>query len=645
MSENAKTITFVGIGLVAILIGIVTRPSAAELDQESLVGTNLTKTFDSPDKAKRLRIVRVDEDTAERHEFEVAEQNGLWTIPSKDGYPADAAKQMGEAATSLMGRKVLSVASENAGDHEEYGVIDPLNEKLEPGQKGIGTRVTMWDDQNSALADLIVGKPVREAEGQRYVRKAGQDVVYVIEIDPAKLSTNFEDWIEKDLLKLSAWELQQVQIKDYSAELVPVVTQDGQFSVQPTWDPRAEMTFNYNDADAKWSAAKLRAFDPKKGEHGDYANFKVGAGEELNEESLNGLKTALGDLKIVDVERKPQGLSNDLKAGQDFMNNREALKDLMSKGFTPAVTEEGGQREILSSDGEVIATLKNGTQYVLRFGNLTNVEGSGPNKDAKAQPKDAKAVTKDKQTDKGDKNDVHRYLFVMAKFDKSAVKQPEIQKLPDLPATKPTEAAAPKAGEKPADASPKNKDDAGKSQPGDTKSPAAKKEDAAKSDDATAKKKDEPSAKKDEVAKNSAAEDKDVEKIMAERKRIEAENQRKHEEYQELLKKGEENVKDLNLRFGDWYFVVNDDVFRKIRLSRDKIVKKKEQPKAGAAGQGEKKNGAAAGGGIPGLPPIPARLSKRLCASGMLGRRGRGRPGSLTRGVPTRAVRPACVAS
>jgi len=33
---------------------------------------------------------------------------------------------------------------------------------------------------------------------------------------------------------------------------------------------------------------------------------------------LNALKTALDDLKIVDVVRKPAGLSNDLKAGEEF---------------------------------------------------------------------------------------------------------------------------------------------------------------------------------------------------------------------------------------------------------------------------------------------------------------------------------------
>jgi len=69
------------------------------------------------------------------------------------------------------------------------------------------------------------------------------------------------------------------------------------------------------------------------------------------------------------------------------------------------------------------------------------------------------------------------------------------------------------------------------------------------------------------------------------------------------VKKGQENVKDLNLRFGDWYFVVNDDVFRKIRLSKDKVVKKKEKKADAAAGAAGKNDAPPAG--IPGLPSIP----------------------------------------
>ena len=585
MSENAKTMTFVAIGLCAIVLGLATAPSSAEVDETTLNGVNLTKAFDNPDAAKRLRIVRFDEDTATLREFDVAEKDGLWSIPSKDGYPADAAKQMAEAATSLMDRKIMQVASKNAGDHEEYGVIDPLSPKLEPGQKGVGTRVTMADAQGKPLVDLIVGKPVRDAEGQRYVREAGRDVVYVIEIDPAKLSTNFEDWIEKDLLKLNAFDMQQVEIKDYSAEMGLVMGPNGRPSIGVAWDPRADMTLAYNDADAKWSPIKLQKFDAKKGQNGEYVDFTLADDEELNAETLNALKSALDDLKIVDVKRKPQGLSENLKAGEDFMNNREALQDLMTKGFAATASPDGKSQEMISSDGEVIATLKNGAEYVLRFGNLTNVAGGGQDKDAK--PAD-QATAADGTDNKADKSDVNRYLFVMARLNKDAVKQPELVKLPELPA-KPEAAAAPA----PDATAPKPEE------------PAEEK----KADEAVAAteeaKAGESAEKKDEASTANAGEtDKELEKIIAERKQIEQENQRKLDEYQALLKKGEQNVKDLNLRFGDWYFVVNDDVFQKVRVSRDKVIKKKDQKAEGEAVPGQPGIGLPPAG-IPGLPSIP----------------------------------------
>ena len=665
MSENAKTIAFVLIGLVAVVIGIFSRPTSAEVDQASLQGTNLTATFKDPDAARSLRIVRFDEDTATLREFEVAEKDGLWSIPSKDGYPADAAKQMAEAATSLMDRQILDVASNNAGDHEQYGVIDPLSPKLEPGQKGVGTRVIMSDEQSKPLADLILGKSVRGAEGQRYVRKAGQDVVYIIQIDPAKLSTDFENWIEKDLLKLNAWDMQQVEVKDYSAEMQLVMGPGGRPSIGVAWDPRSDITVAYNDADAKWTPVKLRKFDPKQGQNGDYVDFTLAEDEELNAETLNALKTALDDLKIVDVKRKPQGLSDSLKAGEDFLNNPEALKDLMGKGFAATANQEGTGRDLISSDGEVIATMKNGTEYVLRFGNLTNTAGTGDKKD-EAAAKDAADPTKAASADKdkkGDKSDVHRYLFAMARFNEKAIKQPELVKLPDLPpgATPPAPAAgaAPAPGATPAAPAPgatppaapakegeapaekkdapaaapnpsdevkpgagadadentppatENKDAA--APPADPAKAAATPADPAKPAEGDAAKKDAPPAtpadgsekKDDAAAKKEGEPNSEIQKVIAERERIEKENQRKLDEYQALVKKGQQNVKDLNARFGDWYFVVDDNVFQKVRVSSDKLIKKKEK-KEDAAGATPGAPGAAVPPtGIPGLPSIP----------------------------------------
>jgi Domain of unknown function (DUF4340) len=665
MTENAKTIAFVAVGLVAVAIGLVTRPKAAVVDDSSLVGQDLTKLA-STDEAKRLRIVRFDEDEAAHSNFEVAEQNGLWSIPSKKDYPADAVRQMAEAATSLMDRKILAVATKSAGDHEEYGVIDPLSPKLEAGQKGVGTRVTMSDVHNEPIVDLIVGKAVKNAEGQRYVREAGRDIVYVIEIDSSKLSTNFEDWIEKDLLKLNSWDLQQVEIKDYSAELVQGMTPDGQFAIAIDQDRRAQMIFAYHEVpQAKWEAVKLQQFDPKAGENGQYVDFTLAEDEELNEEKLNGLKTALQDLKIVDVARKPAGLSEELKAGDDFLKNREMRLELMLKGFTAAPGQDSGPGELISSDGEVIATMKDGTEYVLRFGNLTNAGTTGE------QAGEAAAATETDQKP-ADGSDVNRYLFVMARFNESAVKQPELEKLPELPAgadesteekasepassetpdgepasaagqssepnttnpdsSEPTstepaasatdategnggESAATDAGSQTPTASDEESRAASENQPEATSSDAAAptssetpaNADSADAAAAAASQEGDNTKNASEAANDEKA--KVVEKTIAERKRIEQENQRKLDQYQESLKKGRDNVKELNLRFGDWYFVVPDDVFKKVRLGRNDVVKKKEKKDAGDAttdGAVEAATGeAAAATAIPGLPPIP----------------------------------------
>ncbi len=330
MSETAKTMSFIAVALVALLAGWATRPVPVEVDVASRVGQDLTQNFTDPGEAKRLKITEFNEDSATLREFEVAEVDGLWTIPSKDGYPADADRQMAEAATSLMDRKILAIASESAGDHEQYGVIDPLSPKLEAGQKGVGTHVTISDIHDKPLVDLIIGREVKGASNnQHYVREANRDVVYIVEVDPTKLSTNFEDWIEKDLLKLNAWDIQQVQLNDYSAELQPVMTPQG-LAIQVAWDPRSELTLSYDDKDSKWKADKLKEFD-KAG--GDYKEFKLADDEELNTEKLDALKTALDDLSIVDVDRKPAGLSADLKAGVDFLDNPEARKDLRQLGF------------------------------------------------------------------------------------------------------------------------------------------------------------------------------------------------------------------------------------------------------------------------------------------------------------------------
>ena len=592
MNEFKKTVLFIVVAIVTVGLAFWTKPSPAELDLDTLVGDKTIGDFD-PNNAKQLRIVTFGEDTATLRDFEVSQNdNGLWTLPSKNGYPADAEQQMGEAAGSLLDREVLAVKSNNPTDHEQYGVVDPDSPKLEAGQKGVGTRVTMKDINDEPLVDLVIGKAVKDAEDQRYVREPNRDVVYVIEIDPSKLSTRFEDWIEDDLLKLNPMDIQEIKVNDYSASLELVG-----FQPQIEWNRRGEYSLRYDSADSKWVVNSLKTYqtDAK-----DFVDDPLTEEQELNQDKIGNLKDALDDLLIVDVEQKPSGLSDDLKAGGDFLKNNDSIGSLMKRGFVP-VPLTADELEILSSEGEVVCTMKSGVEYVLRFGNL-QVASSGEAEQGIADKKDG-----------NEEDGVNRYLFVMVRFNENAIEKPELETLPELPAEKEPEAnTGEESTAEPTEDSPvKTEDASSTSEPAtDETSPASDTATTDNEGDAAAgeEKTDDPAtAESSDTSEAKDTSSEDLEKIIADRKRIEEANQRKLDEYKSKIDEGKKEVEELNNRFGDWYYVIANDIFQKIRLTRDDLVQAidtsdDESTNASAPGSS---NFGAPGTAIPGLPSLP----------------------------------------
>jgi hypothetical protein len=372
------------------------------------------------------------------------------------------------------------------------------------------------------------------------------------------------------------------------------------------WDRRAEMTLAYDSTDSKWNAESLKKFDTGTKE---YVDYKVADDEELNEEALNKLRDGLDDLLIVDVERKPAGLSADLKGGADFIQDQEAATSLMSRGFAPVAMGADKQADILSTEGEVVCSLQDGVEYVLRFGNL-QMEGDGAGEDGEPaaatgeEGSEADAIESPKKSD----DSINRYLFVMARFNEDMIEKPKLDELPELPAdakeTEASEAAegeAGEAGETASEAEPAAKgtesegEDASESEAGEP--PTS--EDAVAggvedSEDAKAADSEEKPADAEADAK-----EKELADIIAARKEIEQENQRRLDEYQDKIKKGKETVAKLNERFGDWYYVISNDVYQQVHLGLDKVVKKKE------AKEGEEADKVDAAAGASGLPNLP----------------------------------------
>ena len=609
MGETQKTVAYIGIALVLGLVAVVARPRQEATTKKDIVDKPLFEKLADPMKAAGLEVVRYVEDVGEVHTFEVAKNptTGLWSIPSHGNYPADAQDQMKDAASSLSGLTVLDIASENQQDQQLYGVVEPNKEKLKVGDKGVGLLVSFKDEKGGNLARVIVGKQRKGTPEQRFVRIPGQDPIYVVKISTDKLSTKFEDWIEKDLLKVNAFDVERLRLKDYS--IVPTA---GGYGMQP----RSEVTTSFNSADAKWNLDEMIIY---KGSEAVKSGLLEG--EELNKEKLDALKTALGEVKIVDVYRKPKGLGTTLKASGDFAKDAEARRSLEARGFILS-----GDNELLAANGELHALTKDGVEYVLRFGNVAGEqEGAAEGK-------------------------LNRYLFITARLDESKFPKPQLAELPGEPAAPPTKPSAtpdlPPTGstEKPATAVEKPAAPAEKTdkpsektdKPSETNAPAGDVppapgscgagQDETKSDAATAANQDkstEPSQlakpadappadvkpaagpaktvaepdnkpaitdtetkpaaasstespeKKTENPSNAKASDEDLlkKKLDADRDRITKDNQRKLDEWNDKQKKAQETVHELNARFADWYYVISEDVYKKLHLSRSDILK------------------------------------------------------------------------
>jgi len=373
MKELPKTLAWLAAALVVVVIAWATGPRAMVDPTRAMLNQPLFPDFTDPLAATDLEIVEYDEDTSTIRPFRVAQQvvkgRTIWSIPSHDNYPADAKDQLAEAATGLVGVEVLGVQSDQPGDHELYGVIDPGDKDLKPGQRGVGTRVTMKDASGKTLLALVIGKKAADEGDLYYVRRVGEPGVYVAKVKTDKLSTKFSDWIEKDLLKLNPWDIKRLWIRDHSVdELQGAVIQ------------RGEMVIEYNDTgDPRWKLVEDEVFENNR-----WVPRQMADDEEVDNAKLDDLKYALDDLKIIDVRPKPPGLSADLKATGDFQTNREAVESLADRGFY--VARLGDQIELFSNEGEIRVLMKDGVEYTLRFGEVAT--GADPSKAEKEAAKE-----------------------------------------------------------------------------------------------------------------------------------------------------------------------------------------------------------------------------------------------------------------
>lgn len=386
MNEMMKTVAIAGGAVALAILASTMGPKEIKNDLFSDQGQVFFPQFTDPNAAVDLEVTQFLEGQAEAVKFAVRrDAEGRWTIPSHGNYPADAKDRMGKAAALLIGLKKDQCVGERKEDEVAYGVVDPLDGGADT--KGRGTRVTMKDSAGNVLADLIVGKEVEKKAQVRYLRVPGKKRVYAAKLD-GEVSTKFADWIETDLLKAQSWDIAKVTMDNYSVDETNGTIKKGDVYVAT------------KDDAGKWA---FDGVDPAK--------------EEANEERLREVGDTLGQIKIVGVRKKPEGLTAMLEQASGF--DRQILRQaLAEKGYFVA-----NNGKLVSNEGDLLFETKKGVRYTLRFGEL--VPGSGLDvtsgaADPKSQPKEGEAPKP------GD----NRYLMVTAEFAESILKKPAGVRLP-----------------------------------------------------------------------------------------------------------------------------------------------------------------------------------------------------------------------
>jgi len=527
MNENKKTITFLVAAIVAVAIATFTSPTKRDPSAKpNLMGQALFESFD-PRAVTGIEIVEVDEEDIQTKSIEVTQTDKRWFIrrPGKADYPANADNQLKDVASILFDLRIIDQAGEGAGEHSKLGVLDPS--KADPTQSGIGRLIHLKNSSGSNLASLIIGEEVEGLPSTYFVRKPEQNAVFRVEVRNARdVSSKFVDWVEQDFLDLDKFKIRQVTLDNYDVNLA-----QGQIN-------RSNNPYVLNFADSKWSLSGSALKDS----------------EELNKEALDAMKDALDDLEIIDVERKPEILVKNLEQGREFFNNlRDAnnqavVQSLQQKGFyTIAAKDASGQTvpKVVSNKGEVLVGMESGVEYVLRFGEIYR----GPEEDENAS---------------GDS----RYIYAFARVNESLLSPPELEPLPSAGGAKGPE------GEKGPVAKPGTPPNftPPTAPPSITPPPPPA--------GATAK----TSQKSPEVTENNSSSTKDAQQAKkkaeqdAEVARIKASNARKQGEYDAKVAKARQKVSELNQNLAGWYYVISNDVYKKIRLDRPSFVKSKENP-------------------------------------------------------------------
>ncbi len=432
MDHTTRTIIFGVVAVVAVSMGFATSiwVEPRDPDKFSDEGQPFFPDFSDPFKAGAIEVSVFDQASSTPEKFRVEYKDDLWRIPSHFDYPADGADQLGKTAASVIGITRDSLESLTKDDHEEMGVVDPLDEEIASGE-GRGTRVTLFEGE-VPLVDYIIGRRAEGEQNRYYIRKADEERTYLAQLQ-IDLSTRFTDWVEPDLLDVERNDIVNLYIDDYS--LVETILPDG----SPDLDIQAGETVRLHRESGgfQWTLDGLDA-----------------ATETLKTGVVNAMLTALDDLKFIGVRPKPDFFEGVLRGELQVSSTDLSLvaRSLQAKGYYLTRANAEGAIGLFSKEGSLVAGTADGVSYQLLVGNVfvgtqNEIEiGGDSESEEMSEPVEEADPATDASTEEPEEElppgeQRSRYLFILTSFDVALLgPKPEPPVMPTPPG-EPTEGA------------------------------------------------------------------------------------------------------------------------------------------------------------------------------------------------------------
>lgn len=387
-SEWVKSLAIGAAALLALLLWLSIRPAPPPDESVKTTGERLFEAFHDPAAIKSLSIVRFSGVGEEPERLELLRDRDSWRIPTRGDAPADNAEKIASVVSPLTDLSVLEeIPSGMDGDeeakmtefHRRCGLLDP-ERATGDDRKNAAIHLTILGTNDERFVDLLIGGVPEESSGRRdlrYVRIPGRNNVWTVDFSagtPAddsaaaapyaeRLSTDPLDWMNRDLLRVSRWNIARLSFFKYS------VTPDGKITPasyeEMEQDPEQSL-------DRVWSPVRRLRFTP------DGKSESVEEGTAIDVSRVNESADALGHLMFTGLERKPDPLPSLFRERvpiQELSERKEALAPygFYIAGFDPLRPESPDP--ILTGDGGTARlTMKDGVVLDLIFGKKSDGE-------------------------------------------------------------------------------------------------------------------------------------------------------------------------------------------------------------------------------------------------------------------------------